>query len=413
MFQAIPNDSLIGFNIYRDDELIDQLYPSSDSVYTRVFPDQPLGDHNYCVTSICNAPFQAGPDEEIESEPDCEIEGCYYGFDLPFYEDWSLGSFSINDWEISSENWIISDTEGNNPPSAMFAPSENLVNYDETLESYYLMAYGMTEGHIFLTYDLSLSSVNASGTEHFLVQVWDHITEIFSTVKDFSNQNGSFGWIADTIDIRPYAMNKVFKIRFVVQGENATDIISWGIDNISVYRECEAPPYQLESHLVSDTCILLEIFEKSWRDLVDVIIYVTRNGDLVGMYSSNFPMPNPYCVQESGEYCFWMSWIWESESDQCESELIGPTCQQVVINIVEEGNSIISLFYIDDYDLCRIESEEVIDCLELFDLSGRLIKTDFPCTNNFQIDLSDYLPGIYLFRILTSKGLITRKLFVQ
>jgi hypothetical protein len=411
-FQVSSDSTIIGFNFYRDDEMIDFLPQTGDTVYNHFLTYQPPGDHNYCITAVCELTALDFPAETIESDPDCESVGCYYGFDLPFTENWSLGSFETSDWEISSDAWIISDEEGNDPPAAMFAPVENLVDYNEMLESYYLAAYGMTEGHIFLTYDLSLSSINSTGTEHFLVQVWNHTTEIYSTIKDFSNQNGSFGWISDTIDIRPYAMNKFFRIRFVAQGENSTDIISWGIDNISVYRECDPVEYQLESYLVNDTCIFLETVEKSRRDLVDILIYVYRDEFLVGIYSSGYPMPNPYCVQESGEYCFWMVWLWETESDQCES-WSDPTCEQIIIYSVEEANTKIPLFYIDDYNLCRIESKERIDRLELFDLSGRLIKTDFPGKNSFQADLSAYLPGIYFFRILTSKGQFTKKVMIR
>jgi len=87
--------------------------------------------------------------ETIESEPDCEIVSCIYGFDLPFEENWNLGSFSTSDWVISSDNWIISVDTGNSAPSAVFEPEIPLTDYVESLESYYLNAFGMTEGYIF------------------------------------------------------------------------------------------------------------------------------------------------------------------------------------------------------------------------------------------------------------------------
>jgi hypothetical protein len=39
-------------------------------------------------------------------------------------------------------------------------------------------------------------------------------------------------------------MSRVFKVRFNAVGENSFDVISWGIDNINIYREC-APPTDL------------------------------------------------------------------------------------------------------------------------------------------------------------------------
>jgi len=56
--------------------------------------------------------------DTIESDPDCEMVGCYYGFDLPFLEDWSLGSFELSNWSTSSDDWAISTELGNEPPAS-------------------------------------------------------------------------------------------------------------------------------------------------------------------------------------------------------------------------------------------------------------------------------------------------------
>jgi len=414
-FQTTATPTLQGFNFYRDDEFLEFLPHTGDTVYIFYFTNQPPGDHNYCITSICNITNHEYPAETIESEPDCEIIGCFYGFNLPFEETWNLSTFSASDWEISSDNWIISADTGNNPPAAVFDPEITLIDYTESLESYYLNAYGMTEGHIFLEYDLSLSSNINSGTEHFLVQVWDHQSESYSTVKDFTNQDGSFGWIRDTIDIRPYSMNKVFRIRFLVQGENTSYIDYWGIDNIRIYRECYPLDITIDSYLLNDTCIVLEMNNNDIRDLIDILIYVYRNEDLIAIYSSVFPMPDPYCVDEPGLYCFYLTAIWESETDQCESNFSEPTCEQVIINSLkdEQINPTITVFFNPDFNILNVESVEPIEKVNIYDTSGRFVFSVSPGNRIFNIDMSHLKPGLYLVGIKSSMLTFTRKLFIN
>jgi hypothetical protein len=413
-FQTSSPPALLGFNFYRNGEFLEYLPYTGDSVYTQYFTTQPPGIHEYCITSVCELTNDGYPADTIESEPDCETVDCIYGFDLPFEEDWSLGSFSTSDWVKSSDNWIISEDTGNSPPSATFVPLNPETDYNETLESYYLNAYGMTEGHIFLEYDLSLSSTNSSGTEHFLIQVWNHESQEYVTVKNYSNQDGSFVWERDTLNIKGYSMGRVFKIRFVAQGENSSNINYWGIDNINVYRECGILEGTLESYLVNDTCIELEFIQNSQRDLIDIITYVQKDGDIIAIYSMYDPIPNPYCVGESGEYCFFMSYAWASESDFCESDFTEPTCQQVIINdLADKTNSVISLLFNPLYEILRIESPESIDNLDIYDLSGRHITSANPGSTYFNMDVSDIKPGLYLVRIKTLKLTTTRKLIIK
>lgn len=107
-FRVSDDPSLTGFNFYRDNEMIEFLPHTGDTVYNHFLIYQPPGDHNYCITAVCILTTPDFPAETIESDPDCEAVGCYYGFDLPFTEDWSLESFQTSDWEISSNAWTIS-----------------------------------------------------------------------------------------------------------------------------------------------------------------------------------------------------------------------------------------------------------------------------------------------------------------
>jgi hypothetical protein len=60
-------------------------------------------------------------------------------------------------------------------------------------------------------------------------------------VATFTNADGSFDWTSQHVNITSKAMNKVFRIRFNAMGVNTLDILNWFVDNIHVYRVCEAP----------------------------------------------------------------------------------------------------------------------------------------------------------------------------
>jgi hypothetical protein len=102
-----------------------------------------------------------------------------------------------------------------------------------------MCAYGMTEGIIWLDFDLKLDAVQPTGEEMMHVEVWNWDSQTWSIVADYSNVDGSFDWTSEHINIKAQAMNKVFKVRFHAMGVNSINILSWFVDNIHIYRACD------------------------------------------------------------------------------------------------------------------------------------------------------------------------------
>ena len=163
------------------------------------------------------------------------------GFHLPFLEEWNNGTFETNNWLTEGENWSINWQEGTPSPSAEFTwdPIQN--DYQVALESYPLLADSLTEGDIYLDFDIKLDNYQPTGTEEMLVQVWNLDSLEWVTVSTYSNADGSFDWMSEHLNITDEAMGKVFKIRFLATGEYSLRILSWFVDNIHVHRECKAP----------------------------------------------------------------------------------------------------------------------------------------------------------------------------
>jgi hypothetical protein len=154
-------------------------------------------------------------------------------------ETWDMGNFDNNNWLTEGVNWTINGQEGQPMPAAEFTWDPIQTEYAFALESYPMCAVGMTEGKIWLDFDLKLDAVQPTGMEMMHVEVWNWNTQEWAIVSEYSNVDGSFDWTSEHINIKSYAMNKVFKVRFHAMGMNSIDILSWFVDNIHIYRACD------------------------------------------------------------------------------------------------------------------------------------------------------------------------------
>ncbi len=240
-----PN--FLGYNLYLNMEFIEFIpFPS-------IPPPPPAewlqpGIYQYTITAVYDLTPYGYPGETGESMPLATVVVIRFGYPLPFLEQWNLGTFEINNWSIDGSNWSINGNEGNPDPCAEFTWDPIQTDYFISLESYPLLADTLTEGQIYLDFDLKLDNYLATGTEEMLLQVWNWDSQDWTTVKAYSNEEGSFDWISEHLDITNDVMQTVFKIRFVAQGEYSLNLLSWFVDNIHVYRTCN-PPENLEANM--------------------------------------------------------------------------------------------------------------------------------------------------------------------
>lgn len=157
---------------------------------------------------------------------------------LPFSEGWDLWNFDTNGWTTDGANWVINNQSGNPGPTAEFAWDPLLENsYFSALTSSPIDATLISEGDLFLDFDIQLTDRHSTAAEMMNVEVYND--SIWTTVATFSN-TGSFLWESHRINISAYSLEKTFQIRFAATGESSFDILSWFIDNIEVYRTCES-----------------------------------------------------------------------------------------------------------------------------------------------------------------------------
>jgi hypothetical protein len=237
-------ENLLGYNLYRDGDFVAYVPHTPVGEFApQGYIDQNLqpGIYQYTVTGVYDLTpygFAGETGESMEEGPAAvTVDYCY---DLEFVETWSLGSFDDNNWLTDGSNWSINGQAGNPSPAAEFSWDPIQTNYEASLTSYPLCAVGMTEGKIWLDFDLKLTSVQPTGEEQIQAQVWNWESQTWTTVAAYSNADGSFDWTAEHINIKAQAMDKVFKIRFHTVGVNSINILGWFVDNIHVYRACDA-----------------------------------------------------------------------------------------------------------------------------------------------------------------------------
>ncbi len=235
---------LLGYNIYVDSSFFDNItLPDPEATLDFIFDDQDLlpGIHEFCAKALYN---------DWISETACDTGLVIYGVELPFLEDWSSGGFEENLWTYTSGNWIVENEIGNPAPMVTFQGEPGLVNYEAILESYPINATGNLIGRIWLDFDIKLDAAEISNYEQLFVQIWNNNNLVWTTIEEFSAWHAGFDWESKHINIKPYAMNRIFKIRFVATGANSEDIIAWQLDNIHIYRKCDgASDLEIEEHL--------------------------------------------------------------------------------------------------------------------------------------------------------------------
>ena len=234
---SLPGDPviLLGYNIYVDDDFYDNVMVTNPLAPVHFYlNDESLypGERIFCVDAVYN---------DWISESTCDTTIVLYGAILPLYEDWSSGSFEMNKWKTTSNNWIIESGDGNPAPMAVFSGDPGITNYEAELESFAYNTQGIYAGQIFLDFDWKLLVNNPSGNEKLRIQVRNIASQNWSYGLILSSNYGNTGWVHQQIDITTEAINTIFKIRFLAYGINSQNIAGWYIDNIRLERRCTTP----------------------------------------------------------------------------------------------------------------------------------------------------------------------------
>jgi hypothetical protein len=234
---------LLSFNLYESGGFIANVpYNGEGTEDWILYVDNNLmpGCYTYDVTALYDLTVFGFPGEIGESAKEGPHEVCIvWGLDLPFCEDFAQG-YQFNGWMVNDANWTINSQVGNAAPSAQWNwDPDPGTPYMSTLTSPPMNADMLTEGRIWLDFDLALNNRNATGEEMMKVEVYNGSS--WHTVATFDNEDGSFAFTGNHVEITNDAIDGVFMVRFNATGENSFDVIAWNLDNVCLYRTCDAP----------------------------------------------------------------------------------------------------------------------------------------------------------------------------
>jgi hypothetical protein len=424
--------NLLGYNIYRDGIFI-QYEDHSGGMEPQTYVDEQLepGTYRYAVTGVYDLSpygFAGETAESAEEGPaDVVVDYCY---DLEFIETWSIGSFENNEWTSDGSNWSVSGQAGKPAPSVEFRWDPILTNYAVALESYPLCAAGLTEGTIWLDFDMAMFVVQPTGEEMLLVQVWNWESKTWATVAEYSNADGNIDWRKEHLDIREQAMDKVFRIRFMATGVNSVNIRSWYIDNIHVYRTCEGPVNLSAEPAPGEGILLVWQFpdytnieaginpEEGLRELAGINIYRSVDGGDYVLITA-VTDGDEYFISEDNLiagslYCFKVSAVWQSGTDLCESELSNEAC--VIWTGIGDapGQDIsgINIYPNPAKDKIFITSKDEMKRVTIFNPAGQPVLDRAIQGKSLELSATSLPPGIYPVHVETLTGIFTRMLTI-
>jgi len=233
--QLVPG--LKAFNIYRNDSLIATLpatcnnYSDSGSAY---------GIQTYFVKALYDLTTYGYPGEQQESMESNVVEITYGLYlSLPFYDDFSWGSFDSDRWSTNNFYWKVDTLSGSSSPCAKFSSSDyNLPSYAEALRTTVIRGTISTDQKIFLEFDIDHELVHNSGFEKLEVLLFNGSSN--TRLALYSNLS-SINWERQIFDITSIAENKDFKVIFFAFGFNLNNISHWKIDNVHIYTVCNEP----------------------------------------------------------------------------------------------------------------------------------------------------------------------------
>lgn len=201
---------------------------------------------------------------------------------LPFFENWDSGQFENNFW-TAGDNWEVATQGGSHGFTVQFSGNPQLNEYESKLQSCQ-MSYSdsgmMTPYSIWLDFEITLDGITSSSKENLVVEVWNGTDWVL--VKNYTN-TGDFNWIKEHLNITILVQKHDFKIRFKAYGEKSDDIISWLVDNISVYPEYDFSPPENLVAINPDT--LNNKIELSWeqpQNQGSLITYIFDDGTAEG-----------------------------------------------------------------------------------------------------------------------------------
>lgn len=294
---------IVGYNIYENNQLLGMVMGTT----THYFLPMVFGTACIQVTELHDVAVLGFPGQIHESASKAICGRMLTGFSVPFLEDFSLGNFSSNKWNVES-GWAIDGQNGTNAPCARFDGGLLTGPYNSQLLSWYFnkMRFSPCPSivGVNLDFDIKLSDQMSTQTEYLVVE----LLTVYDTteLKRFAN-TGSFNWKNECFNITQLILDSDFQIRFRAEGHNKNNINAWYIDNVKlslwISDHYSPPSVNIQSKGISENS--LQVY---WNDYYNYNIRMddgswecslnaTEPGDI--WYGNKFETDSPYKLKKA------------------------------------------------------------------------------------------------------------------
>ncbi len=436
----------LSFNIYVDNSIfVNSPYqgqPVNDTIKV-ILDDISLGTHTFKASALYDLTVYGYPGDTAESMvTSSDTQNVRYGFVLPFFEGWKVPDFQINNWSHSNSSgpWLFDTAEGNPTPSVYYEP--NFYGYHSQLRSYYLNADSISDGNIYLDFDLKYEQ-DSNLISYFRIEVKKGVQGGWKEIRSFTPPNHNYTYPRQHINITQYAKHKIFRVGFIGQSYGGGGGVKWFIDNIHIYRICEPPANLTGEYFWHDSVPGQENYglkicwdapnssnrfysgasSKNSRTMTGFNLY--RKGEDEQNYTLYATIPfdttnSSYCFYDSypnvnpqNIYCYKVTAVWE-DIELCESE---PATLQnypykdsvcVYVTGIKKQNQDNGVLIYPNPANNRIvvQSQYPVTKVEILTLSGTVaLKIAGLHQDKTEVNVSQLPAGLYLVKVYGKDGL--------
>lgn len=409
-YPAYTPINLLGYKLYRNGALHSYIpYLGNDTTFYSEILTYPY-PYTYQVSALYSLQPCGIPGANEESSLEGPFEIYFQVFILPFTESWCTGSFDPNLWTADS-CWFIFGQEGNPEPAAGFQTNIVDTNYNHSLISFWINCWEhpgtvdpYIDGDFFLEFDIKLVTPTSSGTELLRIDIADSLD--WQNILTLDNSNGSYDWEHIVVNITEEVKGKTTRLAFVAEGEDASNINAWYIDNINLYRKCNPPQdfhWAVPDQVLAWSPPLPHTPTKTEapKELQGYRVYVEST--MLGFTTDTFHVLDQY-------YGFGPYWVTALYED-CEGYSEG-----IFGSISQKENSIadkIRIWPNPGKGIVHIESPEAFSKLSIFSSHGKGIREYTVQRKSLLVDLSDQCSGLYFIVIQKGDQTMTKKILLR
>jgi hypothetical protein len=257
-------------------------------------------------------------------------------YNLPFFEDWSSGSFSTNSWTFdpSAGNWFIASSTvlGNPAPGAVFSWDPIVTYYSFSLISPQIDISDLS-GQLTLAFDYFYDEWTPTQTEFLKVYLDNSVG--WMLIDSFQNY-GDVPWTTKSYFLDEFLNGSSVRIKFEASGQSSNNIDRWIIDNIKVFDSIVDTYPQIELSTYSISALPM-----NWNDTrtEHFTIYNTGQADL--LWETEIEYLNTNVIYEVNQYlnrnaAFYSDLTWLSLSPSSGNIPAGES--QIIAAVFDPGD---------------------------------------------------------------------------